>query len=160
MHRVALAIALIMVATACVAQSGSSSAASLGQNVTAVAMQEPGTTQAGAAASAGEKTIRGCIGIGSPRGFVINTTEGRSVPLFTDRDLSAFVGKQVEIRTRWQRKGISMGEQSTESSTETGSTGTSENPATSSGPTNTQQFAGSISMSFTGKVLGPCPEKK
>jgi hypothetical protein len=155
MHRVALAVALIMIATACVAQSGSSGAASLGQNTTAVAMQEPGTAQAGAAASAGEKTIRGCIGIGSPRGFVINTTDGRSVPLFTDRDLSAFVGKQVEIRTRWQRRGISLGEQSTE-----GSAGTSENPATSSGQTNTQEFAGSISMSFTGKVMGPCPMKK
>jgi hypothetical protein len=158
MHRVALAVALIMIATACVAQSGSSGVAPFGQNVTAMAMQEPGTTQAGAAASAGEKTIRGCIGIGSPRGFVINTTEGRTVPLFTDRDLSAFVGKQVEIRTRWQRKGISLGEQSTEGSA--GTAGTSENPATSSGPTNTQQFAGSISMSFTGKVMGPCEQKK
>jgi len=137
MHRFGLAVALIMIATACMAQ-------------------EPGTTQAGAAASAGTKTIRGCVGIGSPRCFVINTTDGRSLPLFTDRDLSAFVGKQVEIRTRWQRRGLTMAEQSSEGST---GTGTSENPAAGSATADTREFAGSISVSFTGKVLGPCPKK-
>lgn len=160
MHRVALAVALIMVATACVAQTGSSGTAWFGQNVAAVAMQEPSGAQAGVTASAGDKTIRGCIGVGSPRGFVLNTSDGRTLPLLTDRDLSAFVGQQVEIRAKWQRRGITMAEESAESTTATGESSAGESSATAgSAPASTQEFAGSISLTFTGKVVGPCPKK-
>jgi hypothetical protein len=155
MYRVCLAVALAMVATACVAQRGPSST----QEATAVAMQEPGGSQAGAAASIGEKTVTGCIGKGSPSGFVINTADGRSLPLFTDRDLSSLVGQQVQIRTKWRRTGMTVTEEAAEKTPDkTADTG-DQSTAPKTASQGNQQFAGSISMTFSGKVMGPCPKK-
>src|SRR5215472_17979827 len=53
--------------------------------------------------ASGEKSVTGCLERGDS-GFVIRTPEG-TYEINTDRDLSAFVGKQVRIAGRWEMSG-------------------------------------------------------
>ena len=64
------------------------------------AQQQPGTEKRQAG---GERIVTGCLQR-SGSSFVLNTNQG-SYELNTDRDLSAFVGKQVKISGRWESTG-------------------------------------------------------
>lgn len=119
--------------------------------------------------ASGEKSVTGCLERGDS-GFVIRTPEG-TYELNTDRDLSAFVGKQVRISGRWEMSGTvttaAGGNPPTSEGAPTGpATGAPPAPAppSASGEQAPQgqnpAFVGDLHLHVTGTVLGDCTTPK
>ena len=98
----------------------------------------------------GEKTITGCLMRGDA-GFVVNTQEG-TYELNTDRDLSAYVGKQIRIESRWDATGT-LTNSPMERGSASGSAAAPPAPAQAAG---TPAFVGDLHLRITGTVLGDC----
>jgi hypothetical protein len=117
----------------------------------------PATPGAEARQASGSKTIIGCLQRGDS-GFVIKANEG-TYELNTDRDLSAFVGKQVKLTGRWTATGVFStapvsGASSSSSSSAAPSTTTP--PAAADSGTGTPAFVGDLHLQIVGSVVGDC----
>ncbi len=113
------------------------------------AQTSPGAEQRRAS---GERTIIGCLQRGDS-GFVIKASDG-TYELNTDRDLSAYVGKQVRISGRWEASG-------TFTTAPVGSAPSSSAPAAPAEPgTATPAFVGDLHLRITGTVIGDCAAPK
>jgi hypothetical protein len=111
--------------------------------------QQPGTDQRRAG---GERTVTGCLQR-SGSSFVLKTDEG-PYELNTDRDLSAFVGKQVKISGRWEATG-------TVTTAPVGNAPSPTAPAPSGEPgAPTPAFVGDLHLHITGTVIGDCAAPK
>lgn len=97
----------------------------------------------------GQKTVVGCVAYGAPSGFILKSDDGNIIRLRTDRDLSAYVGKKVQIQASWTRTGITVAEG--ETGQEAG--GSEAKPGAKGAPAT---FAGAVRMQFKGKVIGDC----
>src|SRR5215471_10745974 len=77
----------------------------IGGALLGAALTTPAVAQTGAdqRRASGEKSVTGCLERAGS-GFVLRSPEG-TYELNTDRDLSAFVGKQVRIAGRWELSG-------------------------------------------------------
>jgi hypothetical protein len=113
------------------------------------AQQQPGTEKRQAG---GERIVTGCLQR-SGSSFVLNTNQG-SYELNTDRDLSAFVGKQVKISGRWESTGTIT--------TAPVGNAPSQAPASPSGETAgpNPAFVGDLHLHITGTVVGDCGPPK
>jgi hypothetical protein len=140
-------ISLVLIATASLAQTQQPNQLASASGATA---QEPGT-RGSAAVSTGERTIVGCVAVGSP-GYVLKTEDGRTLPLRGATDLSSYMGKRVQIHASWTSKGVHVA----------APLEAAETPAAApaSGAPVSQEFAGDIHLQFAGKVLGDCLGKK
>lgn len=114
-----------------------------------LAAQEPASRQ-GASVSSGNKTIVGCVAQ-SGNGYVIRTDDGNTFPLRSMTDLSAYMGKKVQIQANWTATGVHVAGPLEE-----------ETPAAAppTGPKTGQEFAGDIHLRLKGKVIGDCLGKK
>ncbi|HEX7285098.1 MAG TPA: hypothetical protein VF532_02900 [Candidatus Angelobacter sp.] len=122
-------------------------AVSLSQEQQQPAGQTPENQRAQTSVSTGQRTIVGCIAMGAPSGFILKEENGAITPLRTDKDLSAYVGKKVQIQQTWTRTGVNLIESPGES------------PTTAPGAakaTKTTEFAGDVRMHYKGKVIGDC----
>jgi hypothetical protein len=150
MRRVYLTFAIVLAATACLAQIQQPNRQA---TTTVAAVQEPSAgSRARASVSSGERTLVGCVAIGAPSGYVLKTDDGNTVNLRNvGSDLSAYVGKRVEIHATWDASGVVM---STPLETASGAAapGAGGKPAT--------DFAGDLHLRFKGKVVGDCLGKK
>jgi hypothetical protein len=148
MRKFHLTLFIALFATACFAQSE----LSLVARASGSAAQEPGS-QASAAVSSGERTVVGCVAQGV-NGFVLKTEDGRTLNLRgATTDLSAYMGKKVQIHAQWTAKGLHVA----------APLETTDTPAPAAAPPSgatDKQFAGSLNLQFTGKVLGDCLGKK
>lgn len=108
--------------------------------------QAPADQKAQTAVSTGQKTVVGCIAMGAPSGFILKADDGSITPLRTDRDLSAYVGKKVQIQVSWTRTGVNLIE-------EGGAVPETKGGAKASTQTG---FAGDVRMRYKGKVIGDC----
>jgi len=147
MRKVFLTLFIALIATACVAQSQ--------PNLVTVASgstaQEPASRES-AAVSTGERTVVGCVAQGS-NGYVLKTEDGRTLNLRgATTDLSAYMGKKVQVHVQWTSKGLHVAAPLETADTTAAAAPPSGAPA--------QQFAGSLNLQFTGKVLGDCLGKK
>lgn len=106
--------------------------------------------------ASGERTITGCLQRGDS-GFVIKATDG-TYALNTDRDLSAYVGKQVRISSRWDASGTFTTEPVGSASSSTAPAPSAE-PSTAPG-TETPAFVGDLHLRITGTVVGDCAAPK
>jgi hypothetical protein len=128
-------LSLVLIAPACLAQTQSSA----------------GTREA-AAVSTGERTIVGCVAMGSP-GYVLQTDDGRTLSLRgATTDLSSYMGKKVQIHASWTSKGVRVATPLEKAEPAAA--------APAAGASTSQEFAGDIHLQFTGKVLGDCLGKK
>lgn len=114
-----------------------------------LAQTQPGTDQRKAG---GERTVTGCLQRAGSS-FVLKTDEG-TYELNTDRDLSAYVGKQVKISGRWEASGTFTtapvgGAPSVPAAAPSGEPG---------GPT--PAFVGDLHLHITGTVIGDCAAPK
>jgi hypothetical protein len=140
---------IALIATACFAQSQPNLVA-MASGSTA---QEP-ASQASGAVSTGERTVVGCVAQGA-NGFVLKTEDGRTLNLRgAATDLSAYQGKKVQMHVQWTSKGLHVAApmESTDASAAAAAAPPSGAPE--------KQFAGSLNLQFTGKVLGDCLGKK
>jgi len=148
MRKFHLTLFIALFATACFAQSE----LSLVARASGSAAQEPGS-QASAAVSSGERTVVGCVAQGV-NGFVLKTEDGRTLNLRgATTDLSAYMGKKVQIHAQWTAKGLHVA----------APLETTDTPAPAAAPPSgatDKQFAGSLNLQFTGKVLGDYLGKK
>ena len=130
-------------------------------------LASPGVAQAGAdqRRASGEKSVTGCVERAGS-GFVIRTPEG-TYEINTDRDLSAFVGKQVRISGRWEMSGTvttaAGGNPPTGGIAPSG--GAPAAPAAPAvpgeqAPGQTPAFVGDLHLHVTGTVLGDCTTPK
>lgn len=134
MRRVCLTFATLLIAAAC------------------AVTQEP-SSQGRASVSQGDRTITGCVAMGAS-GYVLNTDEGRTLPLRAGGDLSSYVGKKVQIHATWTATGVRVA-----GPLETEEAGAA--PAAPAGGKQTgQAFAGDVRLKFQGKVVGDCLGKK
>lgn len=101
----------------------------------------------------GEKSITGCLMRGDT-GFVVKTQEG-TYELNTDRDLSAYLGKEIRIESKWDATGT-LTNSPMEGSSVSGSAAPSA-PAPAAG---TPAFVGDLHLHITGTVLGDCATPK
>lgn len=149
MRRVYLTFAIVLTASACLAQiqqPGYPAAATL-------AAQQPSTgSQGRASVSTGDKTIVGCVAIGG-NGYVINTDDGSTFPLRSMTDLSPYVGKKVQIHATWTATGVHLAGPIEGSSGATPTAG-------GGGAKTANDFAGDIHLQLQGKVMGDCLGKK
>jgi len=153
MRKVYWTLFIALIATACFAQSQPNLVAMASGNTA----QEPGAqqpaNQASAAVSTGERTVVGCVAQGA-NGFVLKTEDGRTLNLRgATTDLSAYMGKKVQIHAQWTAKGLHVA----------APLETTDTPAPAAAPPSgatDKQFAGSLNLQFTGKVLGDCLGKK
>ena len=113
--------------------------------------------------ASGEKSVTGCLERGDS-GFVIRTPEG-TYEINTDRDLSAFVGKQVRIAGRWEMSGTvttaAGGNPPTSGGAATGRAPAA--PPAASGEQAQEQnpaFVGDLRLHVTGTVVGDCTTPK
>lgn len=97
----------------------------------------------------GQKTVVGCVAYGAPSGFILKTDSGDIIRLRADRDLSAYVGKKVQIQASWTRTGITVAEGETGQE----AAGSEAKPGAKGAPAT---FAGAIRMQYKGRVLGDC----
>jgi len=119
------------------------------QTSPAAGQAQPGADQR---RGSGEKTIIGCLQRGDS-GFVIKANDG-TYELNTDRDLSAYVGKQVKISSRWEATG-------TVTTAPVGGAPGSSTAAPSGQPgTETPAFVGDLHLRITGSVIGDCAQPK
>lgn len=142
MRPVYLLFAVFMLTAMCLSQEQASSQA---------ATQKP-DQKAQATETAGQKTVVGCIAMGAPTGFVLKGEDGVTYPLRTDRDLSAYVGKKVQIQASWTKTGVSLieGESTAVPSGQ---------PGAKAAPPSTG-FAGDVHLRYKGKVIGDCLKEK
>jgi len=153
MRKVYWTLFIALIATACFAQSQ--------PNLVAVASgstaQEPATqpgSQGTASVSTGERTVVGCVAQGAS-GFVLKTEDGRTLNLRgATTDLSSYMGKKVQVHVQWTSKGLHVA--APLESTDAYAAGAAASP--SGAPQ--KEFAGSLNLQFTGKVLGDCLGKK
>jgi hypothetical protein len=114
-----------------------------------LAAQEPASRQ-GASVSSGNRTIVGCVAQGA-NGYVIKTDDGNTFPLRSMTDLSAYMGKKVQIQANWTATGVHVaGPLETDTPESAPATGTKTG----------QEFAGDIHLRLKGKVVGDCLGKK
>jgi hypothetical protein len=114
-----------------------------------VAQSQPGTDQRRAG---GERTVAGCLQRAGS-GFALKTDEG-TYELNTDRDLSAFVGKQVKISGRWEASG-------TFTTAPVGNAPGQAPAALSAEPSAASPaFVGDLHLHITGTVIGDCAPPK
>lgn len=132
-------IAVLMMTAACLAQQGAGGMPDEKGQVTGMT---------------GQKTITGCIAYGAPSGFILKGDDGSMTPLRTDRDLSPYVGKRVQIQASWTRTGVSMAEG------ETGAAATEAKPGAKAAPGQQMTFSGAVRLQYKGKVLGDCLKSK
>jgi hypothetical protein len=99
--------------------------------------------------SGGQKSITGCLMKGDT-GFVVKAPEGTYV-LNTDRDLSAYVGKQVRIEGKWEVSGTL-----TTSPMDNAPVAGGPEPPASAPAAGTPAFVGDLHLHITGTVLGDC----
>jgi hypothetical protein len=125
-------------------------AAAMPDQQTQPSQQSPGTDQRRAG---GSKSITGCLMRGDT-GFVVKTQEG-TYELNTDRDLTAYVGKEVRIESKWEASGT-LTNSPMESSSAAG-TNAPASPATGAGA---PAFVGDLHLHITGTVLGDCATPK
>ena len=148
-------LALVLIATACLAQTQQPNQLA---SASAATMQEPSTqqpstnTRGTAAVATGERTVVGCVAQGST-GWVLTTDDGRTLSLRgAASDLSPYQGKKVQIQTSWTTRGVHVA-----SPLESGETPAG---APAAGAKTSQEFAGDVHMQFKGKVLGDCLGEK
>jgi hypothetical protein len=147
MRKVYWTLFIALIATACFAQSQPNLLAAASGNT----LQEPGTRES-ASVSTGERTVVGCIAQGA-NGFVLKTEDGRTLQLRgATTDLSSYMGKKVQVHVQWTSKGLHVA--APLESVDAAATP----PAPGSAPA--KEFAGSLNLQFTGKVLGDCLGKK
>lgn len=141
-----------LIATACLAQTQQPNQLA---SASGAAMQEPSTDQRGTAAvSTGQRTIVGCVAIAAPGpGYVLNTDDGRSVPLRGATDLSHYLGKKVQIQASWTSRGIHVAAPVENKEATTGATGAGDAQMS-------QEFGGDLQVQYKGKVIGDCLGKK
>jgi hypothetical protein len=114
-----------------------------------VAQTQPGADQRKAG---GERTVTGCLQRAGSS-FVLKTDEG-TYELNTDRDLTAYVGKQVKISGRWEASG-------TFTTAPVGGAPSPSAPAPSGDPSGpTPAFVGDLHLHITGTVIGDCAAPK
>jgi len=101
----------------------------------------------------GQKSITGCLMKGDT-GFVVKTQEG-TYELNTDRDLTAYVGKEVRIESKWEASGTL-----TNSPMESSSAAGSNAPASPAAGAGAPAFVGDLHLHITGTVLGDCATPK
>lgn len=118
--------------------------------------------------ASGEKSVTGCLERGDS-GFVIRTPDG-TYEINTDRDLSAFVGKQVRIAGRWEMSGTvttaAGGNPPTSGGAASGSAPAA--PPVPAGPAASGEqaqgqnpaFVGDLRLHVTGTVVGDCAAPK
>jgi hypothetical protein len=87
-------------------------------------------------------------------GFVVKTQEG-TYELNTDRDLTAYVGKEVRIESKWEASGTL-----TNSPMESSSAAGTNAPAPPAAGPGTPAFVGDLHLHITGTVLGDCATPK
>jgi hypothetical protein len=87
-------------------------------------------------------------------GFVVKTQEG-TYELNTDRDLTAYVGKEVRIESRWEATGTL-----TNSPMESSSAAGANAPAPPAAGAGAPAFVGDLHLHITGTVLGDCATPK
>jgi hypothetical protein len=148
MRRVYLTFAIVLTASACLAQIQQPK-----QHAAAtVAAQEPSTDSQGrASVSAGDRTIVGCVAMGAP-GYVLKTDDGNTFPLRSMTDMAPYVGKKVQIHATWRATGIHL------AGPIEGTSGAT--PAAGGGPKTASDFAGDLHLQLQGKVIGDCLGKK
>src|SRR5215467_4814490 len=66
-----------------------------------------GQEQQQATIASGQRTITGCVAMGSP-GYVLKTDNGSILQLRAGTDLGAYMGKRVEIQTNWTQTGVAV----------------------------------------------------
>jgi len=124
-------LSLVLIATACLAQT-----------------QQPNqpATRGTAIVGTGQKTVVGCVAQGTS-GMVLKTDDGRTLPLRGATDLMPYMGKKVQIQASWTSRGVHVA-------------APLENPdapaAPAAGAQPSQQFAGDLHVEFQGKVIGDC----
>lgn len=141
-------LSLVLIATACLAQTQQPNQLASAAGAT---MQEPSTgTRGQASVATGERTVVGCVAVASPGpGYVLKTEDGRSLSLRgAASDLSQYMGKKVEMKVNWTTRGVHVA-----APLETGETPAAAGAA---GGATTQQFAGDVHLEFSGKVVGDC----
>jgi hypothetical protein len=109
--------------------------------------QTPENQRAQTSVSTGQRTVVGCIAMGAPSGFILKTEDGKTIPLQTDKDLSNYVGKKVQIHQTWTRTGVNLIEDPNAA------------PTTAPGakaPAKQTEFAGAVQMHYKGKIIGDC----
>lgn len=134
MRRVCFTVGTIVIAAAC------------------LAAQEPAGSRQGASVSSGNRTIVGCVAMGAP-GYVLKTDDGNTLPLRSMSDLSAYMGKRVQIQATWTATGVHVAGPLETAETQ----GTA--PSAGNGKT-AQEFAGDIRLQLKGKVIGDCVGKQ
>lgn len=125
--------------------------------VSCAAQTSPGAAQTSPGAekrqASGERTIIGCLQRGDS-GFVIKSADG-TYELNTDRDLTAYVGKQVKISGRWEASGTFT----------TAPVAGASSPSTAAPPAaepsaGTPAFVGDLHLRISGVVIGDCAAPK
>lgn len=111
-------------------------------------------TRQRATVSNGEKTVVGCVAMDAG-GYALKTADGRSIPLRGGRDLSGYVGKQVQIHATWEETGVTMAAPSDNVASAAGG-----GEAAGTAPDTKQAFAGDIHLKLKGQVIGDCLGKK
>lgn len=101
----------------------------------------------------GQKSIVGCLTKGD-YGFVVKAPDG-NYELNTDRDLSAFIGKQVKIESKWEATGTL-----TQAPMENPSAAAPAAPPAEGGSTATPAFVGDLHLHITGTIVGDCATPK
>ena len=152
MRKVYWTLFIALIATACFAQSQPNLVAAASGSTAQEPAAQPPANQASAAVSTGERTVVGCVAQGA-NGFVLKTEDGRTLNLRgATTDLSSYMGKKVQVHVQWTSKGLHVAAplESVDAS------------AAAAAPTGAPQkeFAGSLNLQFTGKVLGDCLGKK
>jgi len=97
----------------------------------------------------GQKSITGCLMKGDG-GFVVKAPDG-TYQLNTDRDLTAYVGKQVRIESKWEMTGTL-----TTSPMDNASAAGTTAPPASAPAAGAPAFVGDLHLHITGTVLGDC----
>src|SRR5215475_11236697 len=130
----------------CVVLLAWAGAAAMPDQQTQPTQQSPSTDQRRAG---GQKSITGCL-LKGDTGFVVKTEEG-TYELNTDRDLTAYVGKEIRIESKWEASGTL-----TNSPMESSSAAGANVPAPPSAGAGAPAFVGDLHLHITGTVLGDC----
>lgn len=113
-----------------------------------------GQEQQQATIASGQRTIIGCVAMGSP-GYVLKTDNGSVLQLRAGSDLGAYMGKRVEIQTNWTQTGVAVAAPGEAAAVATGG---SAPVVPDAGDTSaaSKDFAGDLHLTYKGRVLGDC----